>query len=102
MGFIAGSGTEILEERGIRGRRQKVAVDCWFTSTGRVIPRMVKYEDEEGCLQVLRDIRITGQEQKKYAGIYCQRFDCETAVEGRKYEFTLLFHCREHTWDMVT
>lgn len=102
MGFVAGSGMEILEEKGIRGHWQKVAVDCWFTSTGRVIPRMVKYEDEDGCLQILRDVRVVGQEQKKYAGIYCQRFDCKTVVEGREHEFILLFHCREHTWDMVT
>ena len=101
MGFVVSSGTEILEEKGIQGCWQKVAVDCWFTSTGRAIPRMVKYEDQDGCLQVLRDIQVIKQDQKNYAGIYCQRFDCRTQLEGRQYDFILLFHANEHTWDMV-
>ena len=101
MGFVVSSGTEILEEKGIQGCWQKVAVDCWFTSTGRAIPRMVKYEDQDGCLQVLRDIQVIKQDQKNYAGIYCQRFDCRTQLGGRQYDFILLFHANEHTWDMV-
>ena len=101
MGFVVSSGTEILEEKGIQGCWQKVAVDCWFTSTGRAIPRMVKYEDQDGCLQVLRDIQVIKQDQKNYAGVYCQRFDCRAVVDGMEREFVLLFHIREHTWDMV-
>ena len=101
MGFVVSSGSEIAEEKGITGHWQKVAVDCWFTSTGRVIPRLVKYEDDDGCIQVLRDIHIISQEQKKYAGIYCHRFDCRTIVDGRAYDFILLYHIREHTWDMI-
>lgn len=101
MGFVVSSGTETLEEREIRGHWQKVAVDCWFTSTGRAMPRMVKYEDQDGCLQVLRDIRVVKQEQKHYAGVCCQRFDCRTVIDHREYEFILLFHFREHTWDMI-
>ena len=101
MGFVVSSGTERKEEKGIQGHWQKVAVDCWFTSTGRTMPRLVKYEDQDGCLQILRDIRVIKQDQKNYAGVYCQRFDCRTVVNGREYDFILLFHAREHTWDMI-
>lgn len=101
MGFMVSSGTEILEEKGIQEHRQKVAVDCWFTSTGRAMPRMVKYEDRDGCLQVLRNIQVIKQDQKNCAGIYCQRFDCRTVVDGRECDFILVFHAKEHRWDMV-
>lgn len=101
MGFAVDFGEEQLYERDIKGHRQKVAVDCWFTSTGRTMPRLVKYEDAEGKLQALRDIRIMRQDQKNYAGIYCRRFDCKTVVDGREQDFTLLFYPKEHIWDMV-
>lgn len=101
MGLDAGSGTEFSQERGRVIRRQKVAVDCWFTSTGRTLPRMIKYEDADGCLQMIRDIRIVKQDQKNYVGIYCQQFSCRAVVDGREWEFLLLFHSKDHTWDMV-
>lgn len=102
MGFTIEAGREKKEEHAISGKYQKVAVDCWFTSTGRVMPKLIKYMDEEGCLQTLRDIRIIKRDQKHYAGVYCQRFDCKVVVEGREQCFTLLFHPGESVWDMVT
>ena len=48
MGFAIGIEEEKLQEKAIRGIPQKVAADCWFTSTGKMIPRMIKYEDSDG------------------------------------------------------
>ena len=53
MGFTVEAGKEKKEEHAVSGKYQKVAVDCWFTSTGRVMPKLIKYMDEEGCLQTL-------------------------------------------------
>ncbi len=101
MGFCAGSEGNISDERGRSGRRQRVAVDCWFTATGRTMPRMVKYEDEDGCLQTLRDIYIVKQDQSHYVGIYCQQFYCRAVVDGKARDFILFFHSKNHTWDMM-
>ena len=101
MGFVVGAGEQAGEERAVPGHWQKVAVDCWFTTTGRAMPRMVKYEDADGCLQMIRDIHVIKQEQKNFAGIYRHRFDCRAEVDEYEREFILLFHVKEHTWDMV-
>ena len=44
----------------VRGHRLKAAVGCWYTSTGKVLIQMVKYEDENGMRHVIRDIQVTG------------------------------------------
>ncbi len=36
----------------IRGRQQEVACECWFTSTGRLIPLMLKLKDEDGMCRI--------------------------------------------------
>lgn len=101
MGFAIGIEKERQQEAAIRGAYQKAAVGCWFTSTGKVTPLMIKYEDEEGELHVLKDIRVMKTEQKYYAGVLRRRFDCCAVIEGCRKEFVLLYHPEENIWDMV-
>lgn len=101
MGFMVGIQQEKLTERTINGHSKKVAVDCWFTSEGRTIPRFVKYEDEDGCIQTLNDIEIIKSDQMMYAGIIAQRFDCRVVQNGKIREFILLFHPDKNIWDMI-
>jgi hypothetical protein len=61
---------------------------------------MVKYEDEEGCLQVLRDIQIL-YAQKDVKGALYQRYDCCTRWQGREQTFTLLYHPMTNSWHMI-
>ena len=42
MGFAIAIEEEKLQEKVICGISQKVAVDCWFTSTEKMRPRMLK------------------------------------------------------------
>lgn len=101
MGFAVGMEEEKQQEKAVRGHYQKVAVGCWFTSTGKAIPQMIKYEDETGCRHMLKNIQVLKTEQKYYAGILSQRYDCNAVMEDRVRQFTLLYHPGENTWDMV-
>lgn len=101
MGFAVGAETEKLHEKAVRGRCRKAAVGCWFTASGKAIPQLVKYEDEEGCLQVLRDIRVLCSEQKYFAGILSRKYKCSTVVERREQEFLLMYYPETNRWDMV-
>lgn len=101
MGFGLGMETEKLQERAVNGRYMKVAVGCWFTSTGKAIPKMVKYEDEEKLQHTLNRIEVLKSDKKHYAGIYSQRYDCCVVEAGVRRYFTLLYHPGDNTWDMV-
>lgn len=101
MGFAVGMEKEKLQEEAVKGKYMKVAVGCWFTSTGKAIPRMLKYEDREGMRHLMKDVQVLKTEQKYYAGILSQKYVCSAIVDGRSREFILLYHPGENTWDMV-
>lgn len=85
----------------IRGIKQRVAVGCWFTSTGRMMPKLLKYQDSQGRICCLEDIRVLEMEEKYYAGSLVRRYDCLTRKEGREYEFLLLFYPEVCSWQMI-
>lgn len=101
VGFSVGMERERLKESTIRGRYQKAAVGCWFTSTGKAIPMLVKYEDKDGFRHMIRHIQILRTEKKYYAGILGQRYDCSTVINGKKQEFILFYRQETNTWDMI-
>lgn len=101
MGFAVGLQEECLQERAVTGSYKKVAVGCWFTSTGRAIPQKLKYEDEDGVRHVVNNIHVLKQDKKHYAGILIQRYDCCAVIHGIEREFSLLYHPGENTWDLV-
>lgn len=101
MGFQVTASEEALQEREIRGQYHKVEVACWFTASGKMMPQMVKYMDEDGSVQTLTNISVKDREQKHYAGILSQKFKCNVVVDGREWEFILLYNPKEGLWDMV-
>ncbi len=101
MAFGIGINTEQPDTGKVKGRQQSIACDCWFTSQGKVIPRWIKYEDEEGVIQILPNIRVISSEKKRYCGISMMEYQCSAEVEGREYLFRLLFNYEECTWKLL-
>ena len=100
MGFAIGMEEEKLQEKAIRGTPQKVAADCWFTSNGKMIPRMIKYEDTDGCRHLLKNIEVLKSDKKYYAGIQMYRYDCRAIVNDGVQYFILCYHPDSNVWDM--
>lgn len=101
MGFKVSASEEELQEKQIQGQYHKVAVDCWFTATGRMIPQLVKYMEVDGTLHTIRNIHVKNREQKHYAGILSQKFNCNVVIDGYEKEIVLLFNPKMGLWDMV-
>lgn len=101
MGFSIETVKERPQEHAVKGCYRKAAVGCWFTSNGKSIPMLVKFEDEDGVRHMLKDIHIKKTEQKYYAGVLSRRYDCSTVIDGRNRNFTLLYHPETGIWDMV-
>ncbi len=97
MGFAVGMEKERLQEKAVRGRYVKVAVGCWFTSTGKAIPKVLKYEDEEGMRHLMNDIQVLKTEQKYYAWILRHKYVCQAVLGTRSEEFVLLYFPVEHS-----
>ena len=82
------------------GRQRKIACKCWFTSTGRSIPLMVEYIDEEGELVKITRIQVLFSERRNYAGIRSCYYRCRFFYETREWEVALLFYPDTGKWMM--
>lgn len=85
----------------VLGQRREAAVDCWFTSQGKGIPRLVRFRDEEGMLRTIRDFQVLFCERACYAGIPLHRYVCEGEIGENLRRFTLLFHPEDGIWLLV-
>lgn len=95
-----GTGTSSINgDAGIvRGIQKEVACECWCTAWGEIIPLMVKLIDEDGEMQVIRDIMVHSQKKKRYAGIPSTEYDCTLTVNGRNIRTWLIFYQTEGRW----
>lgn len=85
----------------IRGRQEDVACDCWFGSTGRTIPRFIKYQDAAGEIHSIYDIQVIESERQVRCGIPVVMYRCTAEAEGYLYRFRLYFHLEECRWKIV-
>lgn len=81
-------------------RQLPVACGCWFTSTGKPIPRLIKFQDENGELQTIQTIRVDYQEEKRYSGIPFHEFGCRILFHGLWVQVRLLYMKEENRWLM--
>lgn len=101
MPFGIGINTEKQKEGRIKGKQKEIAVDCWFTSKGHTIPRMFKYEDQEGMIHTVRNIRVLRQEDKNYSGIPTVEYRCMIEENEFRKELKLIFFLEEHRWVVI-
>lgn len=98
MAFGIGVNTEETDAGELRGEKMDIAVDCWFTSKGNTIPRMFKYQDSEGQVHSVSEIRVLSQEEKRYCGMPTMEYCCEIQQEQIRKEVKLIFLVEEHRW----
>ncbi len=84
----------------VRGRQEKIACKCWFTSTGRTIPLMIEYMNEEGELVKIHQIQVLSSEAKNFAGIRSYYYRCRFHHIGREWESNLVYYPEKGQWVM--
>ena len=64
MGFRLGDIADHTDNGTLRGIQREIACECWFTSKGKTIPKIIKVMDEEGMLHTIREIQLLTSEEK--------------------------------------
>ncbi|MCI8799357.1 MAG: hypothetical protein HFH88_06010 [Lachnospiraceae bacterium] len=82
----------------VRGTQREIACECWCTSKGKITPLMIKLPDEDGEMQIIRDIMVHSQEKRLYAGIPSLEYDCTLGIGGRQVRVWLIFYQTEGRW----
>lgn len=101
MAFGIGVNMEHPDGGPVRGRQEDVACDCWFTSKGDTIPRLVKYQDKEGIIHCLEGIQVREMQKLRRCGIPVAEYKCSTILQGIEYRFRLIFHMEACQWKIV-
>lgn len=101
MLFRTTEHTEEPDAGVVRGRPLPVACECWFTSSGKVMPIMLKVQNEEdGEIITIRNIRVNYYERKNYAGVPTDEFDCMISLLGQKFDVKLVHYLADSRWTM--
>lgn len=98
MAFGIGTNSKSADAGTVRGIQKEIACECWFTSTGKIIPLMIKVQDEDGEIRVIRQITIHSQEKKMYAGIPSIEYDCTLTILGQNVRARLIYYQTESRW----
>ncbi len=98
MAFGIGMHSRRADAGSVRGIQREIACECWFTSTGKATPLMLKIQDEEGEIQTIRDIIVHSQEKKTYAGVSSIEYDCTLVLHGRGIRAWLIYYQEESRW----
>lgn len=101
MGFRLGDIAEKRDNGVLRGIQREIACECWFTSKGKSIPRLIKVMDEEGALHTIRDIQLLTTEEKTYSGIRTVEHLCRINLGGRIETVKLIFTKESCRWAIV-
>lgn len=98
MAFVIGTNTKKPDEGSLKGEQREIACECWFTSSGKTMPLMIKVVDEDGEIRTIRQIQVHSQERKNYAGIPSEEYDCTIVILGQKVPVRLVHYLTESRW----
>ena len=87
MSMGIGTNTQKPDEGELKRKMKEIACSVWYTSKGRTIPMMFKYQDEEGVIHKVTHINVQKQAEKFYCGIPIQEFCCSTVGKIRNIYF---------------
>ena len=79
---------------------REIACGVWFTSTGTAMPKMIKYQDDEGMIHSIDQIHVQTREKKYYCGILIHEYRCSTVAQGQEYLFRLYYYAEENRWKL--
>ena len=101
MAFGIGTNTGKTDAGPVKGKQKEIGCQCWFTSKGKVIPLMLKVQDEDGEIRTVRQIQVHSQEEKMYAGVSSIEFSCTITILEQQINVWLVYYKEENRWTLV-
>lgn len=101
MAFGIGTNTDKTDAGPIKGKQKEIACHCWFTNTGKMMPTMLKVQDEDGEIRTVHQIQVLSQEEKMYAGIASMEFNCIITIMEQQINVRLIYYKEENRWVLV-
>ena len=101
MGFQLGPIADLTDAGDMTGIQKEIACDCWFTSTGTTIPRMIKIMDETGELHSVKVLQVISADEKRFCGIETVEHVCKIEVNETEKIVKLVLNKSKCTWKII-
>lgn len=76
----------------LRGKIYKAACEIWVTSEGRLFPKYLKFEGDDGVIQSVENITLKYVEDKNYSGIPTKECNCVGIIGGIRQDFKIVYN----------
>ena len=97
MAFGIGTNSQKADAGPIKGKQREIGCYCWF----KMIPTMLKVQDEDGEIRTVRQIEVHSQEEKMYAGVPSVEFNCTITILEQQINVWLIYYKEENRWALV-
>ena len=101
MAFGIGTNSQKADAGPIRGKQREIGCYCWFTNKGKMIPTMLKVQDEDGEIITVRQIKVHSQKEKMYAGVPSIEFSWTLTILEQQINVWLIYYKDENRWALV-
>ena len=101
MGMGIGINVQTPDFGPVKGHQEDIACGVWFTSQGHTMPKLIKYQDEEGMMHIIDNIHVQYASKKNFCGIPSIEYRCTTSDGDRQYAFRLIFYIEKCQWKMI-
>lgn len=101
MGLGIGINAQQPDAGKLKGRQEAIACGVWFTSTGQAMPKMLKFQRDDGEIRTISPIHTLSCEKKNYCGIPTLEYRCCADFEGCRYSFYLLYYIERQEWKVL-
>ena len=101
MAFGIGTNSQKADAGPVKGKQREIGCYCWFTNKGKMIPTMLKVQDEDGEIRTVRQIEIHSQEEKMYAGVPSIEFNCTITILEQTINVWLIYYKAENRWTLI-
>ncbi|MDR2888711.1 MAG: hypothetical protein LBV33_02600 [Lachnospiraceae bacterium] len=100
-GFGIGINTQDKDAGVIKGEQMEVACDCWFTQTGRTIPKLIRFHDGQEVIHTIDRIKVNTCEEKNHTGIATMEYDCTVIFKETEHLVKLIFFKQTCRWALI-
>ena len=100
MGMGIGINTQRPDAGPNHRQQEEIACGIWFTSRGEILPQKLKFQNQEGEIQCIDNIRVITKEKKYYCGIPTFVYFCSTRLQDREYLFYLYYYPEHCKWTL--
>ncbi|MCI9361828.1 MAG: hypothetical protein HFG65_12925 [Hungatella sp.] len=78
--------------------KRKIACLAWFPTESLPFPKLCKIEDEDGEIQLIKDIIINGMESIRDGLYQINEYKCQAIVGKQIRKFKIVYYNKTSEW----